>query len=73
MSTGEPDTTEIGYVRFGGGPSEKGLVTGASLATYPTSRRDPREPRGAIPRGYSTHRTIVEQGKVVPSTATPGA
>jgi len=26
MSTGEPDTTEIGYVRFGGGPSEKALL-----------------------------------------------
>ncbi len=24
MSTGEPDATESGHVRFGGGPSEKG-------------------------------------------------
>jgi hypothetical protein len=39
MSTGEPDATEIGHVRFGGGPSEKGLVTGTSLAAYPTARR----------------------------------
>ena len=23
MNTGEPDATEIGHVRFGGGPSEK--------------------------------------------------
>jgi hypothetical protein len=23
MSTGKPDATEIGHVRFGGGPSEK--------------------------------------------------
>jgi hypothetical protein len=38
MSTGEPDATEIGHVRFGGGPSEKGLITGTSLAAYPTSR-----------------------------------
>jgi hypothetical protein len=38
MSTGEPDATEIGHVRFGGGPSEKGLATGTSLAAYPTSR-----------------------------------
>jgi hypothetical protein len=26
MSTGEPDATEIGHVRFGGGPSEKDQV-----------------------------------------------
>src|SRR5437667_2266870 len=25
MSTGEPDTTETGYVRFGGGPTEKAM------------------------------------------------
>jgi len=25
MSTGEPDATESGHVRFGGGPSEKAL------------------------------------------------
>jgi len=25
MSTGEPDATEIGHVRFGGGPTEKAL------------------------------------------------
>lgn len=25
MSTGEPDATETGHVRFGGGPSEKAL------------------------------------------------
>src|SRR3954465_1162286 len=48
MSTGEPDATEIGHVRFGGGPSEKGLVTGTSLAAYPTARRDLREPEGEI-------------------------
>jgi hypothetical protein len=27
------------HVRFGGGPLEKGLVTGTSLAAYPTARR----------------------------------
>ena len=27
MSTGEPDATESGHVRFGGGPSEKDQVT----------------------------------------------
>jgi hypothetical protein len=27
MSTGEPDATETGHVRFGGGPSEKDQVT----------------------------------------------
>ena len=37
MSAGEPDATEIGHVRFGGGPSEKGLFTGTSLAAYPTA------------------------------------
>jgi hypothetical protein len=37
MSAGEPDATEIGHVRFGGGPSEKGLITGTSLAAYPTA------------------------------------
>ena len=54
MSTGEPDTTESGYVRFGGGPSEKGLVTGTSSAAYSTSRRDLREPEGETPSGHST-------------------
>jgi hypothetical protein len=38
MSAGEPDATEIGHVRFGGGTSEKDLVTGTSLASYPTAR-----------------------------------
>ena len=38
MSTGEPDATEIGHVRFGGGTSEKDLITGTSLASYPTAR-----------------------------------
>lgn len=26
------------HVRFGGGPLEKGLITGTSLAAYPTAR-----------------------------------
>lgn len=39
MSTGEPDTTEIGYVRFGGGPLEKDqlswhLASGLPYVTY---------------------------------------
>jgi hypothetical protein len=38
ISTGEPDATEIGHVRFGKGPSEKVLATGTSLAAYFTSR-----------------------------------
>jgi hypothetical protein len=38
MSTGEPDATEIGHVRFGGGPTEKDLDTGTSPAAYPTAR-----------------------------------
>jgi hypothetical protein len=54
MSTGEPDATEIGHVRFGGGPSEKGLITGTSLAAYPTSRPDLREPGGETPPGHPT-------------------
>ncbi len=28
MSTGKPDATEIGHVRFGGGPSEKDSLYG---------------------------------------------
>lgn len=27
MSTGEPDAAEIGHVRFGGGPTEKALLS----------------------------------------------
>jgi hypothetical protein len=27
MSTGEPDATETGHVRFGGGPSKKDQIT----------------------------------------------
>ena len=50
ISTGEPDATEIGHVRFGKGPSEKVLATGTSLAAYFTSRRDLWEPGGEIPR-----------------------
>lgn len=42
------------HVRFGGGPSEKGLVTGTSLAAYPTSRTDLWEPEGENPSGYPT-------------------
>jgi hypothetical protein len=54
MSTGEPDATEIGHVRFGGGTSEKDLITGTSLASYPTSRRDLWEPEGETPSGHPT-------------------
>jgi hypothetical protein len=44
MSTGEPDATEIGHVRFGGGPSEKDqvnwhLVGGLSYRTRWFGRR----------------------------------
>ncbi|PTX47667.1 hypothetical protein C8P63_1503 [Melghirimyces profundicolus] len=28
----------MSHVRFGGVPSEKGLITGTSLAAYPTAR-----------------------------------
>ncbi len=39
MSTGEPDATENGHVRFGKGSSEKELQPGAtSPATYFTAR-----------------------------------
>jgi hypothetical protein len=53
MSTGEPDATESGQVRFGGGPSEKALpLAGTSLAAYPTSRSVLWEPGGEIPPGH---------------------
>jgi hypothetical protein len=53
MSTGEPDATENGHVRFGKGSSEKELHPGAtSPATYFTSRPDLWGPGGAIPPGY---------------------
>jgi hypothetical protein len=54
MSTGEPDATEIGHVRFGGGPSEKGLATSTSLAAYPTARPVRREQGGETPPGHPT-------------------
>jgi hypothetical protein len=54
ISTGEPDATESGHVRFGKGPSEKDLTTGTSLAAYFTSRRDLWEPGGATPPGHPT-------------------
>ena len=38
MSTGEPDATEIGHVRFGKGSSEKDPNQGTSPATYFTAR-----------------------------------
>jgi hypothetical protein len=38
MSTGEPDATEIGHVRFGKGSSEKEPNTATSPATYFTAR-----------------------------------
>ena len=43
MSTGEPDATESGHVRFGGGPSEKDQVTwhlvgGLPYVTYGSAR-----------------------------------
>jgi hypothetical protein len=37
------------HVRFGGGPLEKGLVTGTSLAAYPTARRVREAVRGNGP------------------------
>src|SRR4051794_28429556 len=63
MSAGEPDATENGHVRFGGGPSEKDLDTGTSLASYPTSRRDLWEPEGETPSG---HPTLGRRGRVRP-------
>jgi hypothetical protein len=56
MSTGEPDATEIGHVRFGGGPSEKGLVTGTSLAAYPTTRAVREEADGKGPEPQAPRR-----------------
>jgi hypothetical protein len=35
MSTGEPDATESGHVRFGGGPSEKALLSGDLVGGLP--------------------------------------
>ena len=61
MSTGEPDATEIGHVRFGGGPSEKDqvnwhLVGGLSYRTA-GSARGPGRRNGSnpvtAPRAYS--------------------
>jgi hypothetical protein len=51
MSTGEPDATEIGHVRFGGEPSEKDqanwhLVGGLPYVTYGVCG----SPGGEIPR-----------------------
>src|SRR3954468_16072821 len=40
---------EIGHVRFGKGPSEKGQATGTSSAAYFTSRRDLWEPGAEMP------------------------
>jgi hypothetical protein len=58
MSTGEPDATEIGHVRFGGGTSEKGLLTGTSLASYPTLRTDLWGAAGEIPAAYPAHQPL---------------
>jgi hypothetical protein len=46
MSTGEPDATEIGHVRFGKGSSEKEPNTATSPATYFTARRVREAVRG---------------------------
>jgi hypothetical protein len=58
MSTGEPDATEIGHVRFGKGSSEKEPNTATSPATYFTSRRDLWEPEGETPSGHPTLPTV---------------
>src|SRR5262245_14132885 len=61
MNTGEPDATEIGHVRFGGGPSEKDqvnryLVGGLPYRTAGSAsgpgKRTGRNP-GTAPRAYS--------------------
>jgi len=53
MSTGEPDATESGHVRFGGGPSEKDqlswhLVGGLPYRT-PGSEGGSGKPTGGNP------------------------
>jgi hypothetical protein len=61
MSTGEPDATEIGHVRFGGGPSEKGhinwhLVGGLPYRTAGSARGSGKRAGSnpdTAPRAYS--------------------
>jgi hypothetical protein len=47
MSTGEPDATKIGHVRFGGGPSEKALPSRDLVGGLPDIMSD----FGGRPRG----------------------
>ena len=48
MSTGEPDATESGHVRFGGGPSEKDQVNWHLVGGLPYRLRGSR---GAVCAG----------------------
>lgn len=56
MSTGKPDATEIGHVRFGGGPSEKGQVIWHLAGGLPdrmrrSGRGSPeKDPQPRVPR-----------------------
>jgi len=63
MSTGEPDATESGHVRFGGGPSEKdqlnwhlvgGLPYRTSGSVSGLGKRNRRNPATA-PQADSTY------------------
>lgn len=51
------------HVRFGGGPLEKGLVTGTSLAAYPTARRVRRAARRNGPVATPAPRSVPTQQK----------
>jgi hypothetical protein len=58
MSTGEPDATEIGHVRFGGGSSEKGQVNWHLVGGLPYGQsgsaggRTEKDPRTADTSPY---------------------
>src|SRR5918997_886577 len=75
ISTGKPDATETGHVRFGKGPSEKDPTTGTSSAAYFTSRTDLWDPGGASPPGYPTcgdHRPLCLIVSPVPAQLSRG-
>jgi hypothetical protein len=65
MSTGEPDATEIGHVRFGKGSSEKELqhshLAGDLLHCTPGSGGDPEKPTsGNAGRALRVDLTVTE-------------
>jgi hypothetical protein len=55
MSTGEPDATETGHVRFGGGPSKKDQITWHLVGGLPyLTHGICGSPGGATPPGHPT-------------------